>query len=290
MRHRKHVIVLVALVVAASLMLSGCSLFLIKRNEQNINETSIVLPNSSSGEIDEPGKESSDVENLGPNYYSDTVESNPTTGFDWWEVYHSENLVFDGMGYESSIKDGEILDGAGGWNHIQFHVTGGEKAILILKYARSWEPGIPSSYRSYEVTIENGEIVNCEIEEWYCYADSINASSEFESGWLMLGLKPEYEFETYEKEGECGFTIKPEGERDSIRIFYAEDYEPDILAASGQIFVSNEHEYQISFDADGNLLYITGSTGINCMIDGAEWAKTRLIDIIEFMDNAYWEE
>ncbi len=290
MRHRKHVIVLVALLVAASLMLSGCSLFLIKRNEQNINETSIVLPNSSSGEIDEPGEES-EVKAWGPNYYGDALDANPTTGYNWGILYQSENLKVDKMAYTSDDTGGEILDGVGGTTSLEFHVTEGEKALLIMRYYRDWEPNLPACFRSYEVTLENGEITNVEIEEWWCNAEVVNTGNHVEDGYFSVSMPGTYDLEFYEEKGGCGVWFSPEGESEKARLFHAEDLSVSEKVQHVTMFEMGGVMYEMGFDEEENIVYLSSEErGLCCETCGASWAQERVADLIEIMDVSFWEE
>lgn len=71
-----------------------------------------------------------------------TLPSNPTTGFQWQVVNFDKNLlILSNSTYENPKTK---LIGAGGQMHFTFALQKGksypESTVIVLKYARPWEP------------------------------------------------------------------------------------------------------------------------------------------------------
>ncbi|KTC79271.1 protease inhibitor I42 family protein [Legionella cherrii] len=71
-----------------------------------------------------------------------TLPANPTTGFQWKVVSFDKNLlILSNSTYE---KPKTNLIGAGGQMHFTFELQKGKSypasTMIVLKYARSWEP------------------------------------------------------------------------------------------------------------------------------------------------------
>ncbi|MGL5741073.1 MAG: protease inhibitor I42 family protein [Legionella sp.] len=76
-------------------------------------------------------------------YFVITLPANPTTGFQWSVVRYDENLLtLSNSQYE---RPNTKLIGAGGQMHLTFRLNKGKtypaSTEIVLKYARSWEPG-----------------------------------------------------------------------------------------------------------------------------------------------------
>jgi len=273
-----------AIALALVLMLTACSV-------GTADNGSDVPDNSSnSGNSDDPG-ESSEVKVLEPNAWADQLESNPTTGYSWEVIYQSYNLVVDDMTYTQSETDDPDVVGVGGYDYLEFHVEEGDRAILILEYSQTWEPGIPACYKSYTVTMENGEIEDVKDYEWWCYDDCVEASCAFDSGVLMAWLMSDYDFESYEENGECGIKITMRGQEGAVRIFHADSYDLTGLSRGEETFVITDTQYKLGFDENDVLVYLySPDKNIYCLADGAGWVADYQADLIEFVEAAYWTE
>ncbi len=287
--------ILLAIMLAGVLMLTGCTLL-------------GVLRHNNSEDPDEPSKESSEVSEIkvrDKNECIITLDANPTTGFNWAVVYHTDNVTVDSMEYTSDDTHGEVLDGVGGTVDVDFHVAEGDRAILILKYYRDWEPGIPASYAAYTITMANGEVEDVECKDWYCMSDSVNAFTFFDDHYFFVCLPSDYEYSEYpenpnfaensensgEDGNECGIRFYPKGETDAARIYHADEYNVRELADTERTFQMGSAEFKMGLDADGRMVYLYSPARDLCLVtDGASWAEERLADLIEIMDAAYWEE
>lgn len=79
-----------------------------------------------------------------------SLESNPTTGFDW-EVSEIDEAVIKQSG-ESEYKSESDLLGAGGVRTFTFKAVAAGTSTLKLVYHRSWEKDIPPE-QEFTVTI-----------------------------------------------------------------------------------------------------------------------------------------
>ncbi len=81
-----------------------------------------------------------------------TLESNPTTGFDW---YISENSKIGNLELINKNYKAETTDkvGVGGEQIFTFKATGKGTANLIIEYKREWEEG-KSPEETFEVNIK----------------------------------------------------------------------------------------------------------------------------------------
>lgn len=79
-----------------------------------------------------------------------SLESNPTTGFDW-EVSEIDEAVIKQSG-ESEFKSESDLLGAGGVRTFTFEAVAAGTSTLKLVYHRSWEKDIPPE-QEFTVTI-----------------------------------------------------------------------------------------------------------------------------------------
>lgn len=85
------------------------------------------------------------VNNQNPSFVI-TVPANPTTGFQWTVVHYNKNLFT--LSHSMYERPKTNLIGAGGQMHFTFMLKKGktypESTKIVLKYARSWEPGSAS--------------------------------------------------------------------------------------------------------------------------------------------------
>jgi predicted secreted protein len=81
-----------------------------------------------------------------------SLQSNPTTGFDWFVVEGAGDVVAqvgDGV-YESDERAGNV-PGAGGTTTFEFDVIAEGATTLVLHYMRSWEDVEPED--TFELTV-----------------------------------------------------------------------------------------------------------------------------------------
>jgi inhibitor of cysteine peptidase len=76
-----------------------------------------------------------------------TLESNPTTGYQWTAEVDTEfmNVIKDGFTPNSDLL------GAGGTQEFEFQASKAGKTQLVMKYGRSWES---SPINVYNVTVK----------------------------------------------------------------------------------------------------------------------------------------
>lgn len=87
-----------------------------------------------------------------------TLPANPTTGFQWTVVrFDKDLLTLQGSSYERPKTN---LIGAGGQMHFTFGLqkkkSYPDNTVIVLKYARSWEPNT-ATLKSVQVNFIKGE-------------------------------------------------------------------------------------------------------------------------------------
>ena len=85
-----------------------------------------------------------------------TLESNPTTGYQW-EVVEDPNSILEQIGeaeFKSSDEGDSPIVGAGGWEIFRFKAVSAGQMNLQLVYHRTWETDVePINTFSIEVVV-----------------------------------------------------------------------------------------------------------------------------------------
>ena len=84
-----------------------------------------------------------------------TLESNPTTGYNWEVVDAAEGILKQAgePEYLQSNPQDKTLVGAGGAETFRFEAAGSGTATLKLVYHRSWEKNV-EPIKTFEVTVD----------------------------------------------------------------------------------------------------------------------------------------
>lgn len=80
------------------------------------------------------------------------LDSNPTTGFMWYEDYDDSFLQFGGHKYERSLP-GEGLVGGGGTESFEFKALKQGETEITMVYKQGWEGGSVGERYVFRVTI-----------------------------------------------------------------------------------------------------------------------------------------
>ena len=200
------------------------------------------------------------------------------TGFQWSQVYKSDNLSVDVWNFINQNKDKRVAGGRG-VEHIECSIKDNEDAYLILKYARSWEHS--GDYETFIIKSENNEIV--EVEEIrHSFAkdiDVVYASKDDKD--LSLELINGYEYEVREDDT-LGFIIKNNDGQFGIY------YNPKLINdMNNDIYIKDVKIGEIDYKLYENEtdFYLLGGNGICCI---GEKSLNRL-DVIKMLDSIRYE-
>jgi inhibitor of cysteine peptidase len=80
-----------------------------------------------------------------------SLESNPTTGFDW-ELLEYDETVLKLIGEPTFDSDSKLV-GAGGIKTYTLEAQGSGKATIKLVYHRSWETDVPPE-KEFDIVVE----------------------------------------------------------------------------------------------------------------------------------------
>ena len=91
------------------------------------------------------------------------LDSNPTTGFDWYYDELPQNLELVSKDYESSSKD-KTAAGGGGKTMYSFKVNEAGSFIVQLDYKRIWEKNPPSRVVRFSISATKDSSGNVVID------------------------------------------------------------------------------------------------------------------------------
>lgn len=200
------------------------------------------------------------------------------TGYEWSEVYKSDNLSIDVWKFESLNKDKRVSGGRG-VEHIECSIKDNEEAYLIVKYARSWEHG--ADYETFIIKSNNNEII--EVEEIrHNYSSNIEvvyASKDDKE--LSVEVLKDYEYEERQddtlgliiknNDGQFGIYYNPELINDMNEGIYKKDVK------IGDI------DYKL-YENDTDF-YLIGGNGICCVGE----KNLNKLDVIKMLDSTRYE-
>ncbi|MBQ3419859.1 MAG: hypothetical protein IJH31_06995 [Erysipelotrichaceae bacterium] len=192
------------------------------------------------------------------------------TGYDWLEVYKSDNVTIDKDDFTSLNKNPNSTGGRG-IKKLECSIDG-DDAYLILKHGRSW--GNVGDYETFIIKSENNKIVAVE-EKIDNFNDIQYIYTSNDEKTLNLGVLKDYTYE--EREDGLGFLIKNNDGQFSI--YYNQDLEKDI---NKSIYIGiikiNDKEYRLYENETEFYLF---NDGVCCI---GEQAINRL-DVIKMLDS-----
>ena len=201
------------------------------------------------------------------------------TGFEWSEVYKSDNLSVDVWKFENQNKDKKVAGGRG-VEHIECSVKDNEDSYLILKYARSWEHS--ADYETFIIKSNNNEIIKVEEIKHSFYKDTEVVYTSKDDKELSIELL--YGYEYMEREDETlGLIIKNNDGQFGIY------YNPELINdVNNEIYVKDVHIGDIDYRLYENEtdFYLLGGNGICCI---GEKTLNKL-DVIKMLDSVRYEE
>ena len=201
------------------------------------------------------------------------------TGFEWSDVYKSDNLNIDVWNFENPNKNKNVSGGRG-VEHIECSIKDNEDAYLILKYARSWEYG--GDYEIFIIKSNNNEIVEVENIRNSYSSDIEVVYTTMNGKKLSVGLLNTYEYEEKlddilgliikNNDGQFGIYYNPELINDMNKDIYKKD-----------IKIGNIDYRYYENDTD---FWLIGGNGICCIGE----KNLNKLDVIEMLDSAKYEE
>lgn len=227
------------------------------------------------------------------------LDSNPSTGFTWLVVYRSDNLVKGDQKYRGSDNNEQATTGGRGTLHMDFTVTDGRDAYLVLKHARPWEEGETGAYHSYIIKTENDAIADVTVRERLFHRDfrfEKNAPERTRPAvwgrqWFVANVPADWECESYSGEDMLGFKVRPKGKEEYCRVGYIPDTTGTGLNENGKRITVSDVEYTMGPAAEGQpFRFLLNQKNICWLADKADWQHEYFLDIVEILDTAkLWE-
>ena len=206
------------------------------------------------------------------------------TGFEWLTVYHTDNVITGDSSFYVETN-GEPITGGSGDFTLRGSVTDDEDAVLILKYARPWEG--EGDYCTFMFTMENGAIKEVRRTDTGLYTDCKAVHISGEKVFVRSFLPKDWAYETYENEQETGFLIRPEGEQDSVRLYYTDTLAAEI--SSGKTITIRGKEFILATNANDPAVFGLYGPDHLCMSGTASWWQEHFLDLIRILDNSAYE-
>lgn len=200
------------------------------------------------------------------------------TGYEWSEVYKSDNLSIDVWKFENLNKD-KRASGGRGVEHIECSVKDNEVAYLIVKYARSWEHG--ADYETYIIKSKNNEIIEVEEIRHNFSSDIEVVYTSKDDKELSVELLKGYEYEEREDDilgliiknnnGQFGIYYNPELINDMNEGIYKKDIK---IGNIDYRYYENDTEF-----------WFIGGNGICCIGE----SSLDKLDMIKMLDSTRYE-
>ena len=224
------------------------------------------------------------------------LDSNPSTGFSWLTVYQSGNLATGSRKFQGSDDNRQATTGGWGTDYLQFSVTDGKDACLVLKNARPWEGGETGAYHSYIIKVENGVIADVVCRERIFHKDFTFVAGRPEKNRetggklrFVASVPKDWEYEEFADRDMLGLKVRPRGKEAYCRIGRLRD---GVGADPGEnvekIMIYNK-EYTLGRSADGNLV-LFNQDRIAWLGGSADWQEEYFPDIVTVLDTATWWE
>lgn len=203
------------------------------------------------------------------------------TGFEWMVVNKTDNLNITDDSYHVD-RDEPASTGESGIYTMNCSIIDDNNADLILKLERKGD--MTAQYISLRFYSDGTKITGVDRKNYIVNNDFEVLYKRFSVGGLLMQMLKGWEYETYDKNGTCGFLLRVEGEKGEIEYLYTDLKEfKDKNSFERKIMVS-DNEYTVGYDKDHNVLYMHDGGNVLVRLSKAKWANDRLPEIIIMTD------
>jgi len=197
------------------------------------------------------------------------------TGFEWIIVYKTDNLEKTDQSSRVDREDPASTGGKGN-THVELVLTGGDEAVIVLKYARPWER--EGSFQTFFVSAENGIIKDIQEKEDGLYSDF---TSEYEfrgDDYLSLFILKTWEFKLGDDEEKVVYYLKPAQQEEGwVSVTHTE------VEMEGRELLFGNTEFLVG----EGIIY--RKDGILCETVNAAWTDEYLTELLEMLDMVSYE-
>ena len=166
--------------------------------------------------------------------------------------------------------------GGKGNTHVELVLTGGDEAVIVLKYARPWER--EGSFQTFFVSAENGIIKDIQEKEDGLYSDF---TSEYEfrgDDYLSLFILKTWEFKLGDDEEKVVYYLKPAQQEEGwVSVTHTE------VEMEGRELLFGNTEFLVG----EGIIY--RKDGILCETVNAAWTDEYLTELLEMLDMVSYE-
>ena len=206
------------------------------------------------------------------------------TGYEWLVVAQSDNLEISDAGFCVDRSDDPTSTGGSGLKSFDCRAEDEEDSWLILKCARPWEG--QGDHRIYSVRMKDGTIDEIRTKNIRLYADMTFAYTKDEEIYFCIYLPNAWGYEEYQKDGQMGFLVHPEGKVSDLKICLNREQENGI--SEGKRIMISDQEYTVVTD-EASDSFLLSSKQIFCSGKGCGWLEENILELICVLDSASFE-